>query len=153
MDRAVNKVLIANKYEDMRFVLPDIGHMYYIWEEDVVYRRRYGWVMYAQCNVPGVEEDEVTLFLAVTLIQKTDQAAGIQVLHPEPGNQRDRVWDPNDPDGEDLLVFYSDKAPQVNSLISFKISTYLEVYMIFFLVSFSLSMLLTPIVQQHEKIP
>ncbi len=37
--------------------------------------------MYAQCNVPGVEGDEVTIFLAVTLIQKTNQAAGIQVLH------------------------------------------------------------------------
>ncbi len=81
--------------------LPDTGHMYYIREEDVVYRRRYGWVIYAQCNVPGVQEDEVTIFLAVTLIQKTEQAAGIQVLHPEPGSQRDKVWDPNDPDGED----------------------------------------------------
>ena len=77
VDGAVNKVLFANKYKDMHFVLPDTGHMYYIWEEDVVYRRRYGWVIYAQCNVPGVEEDEVTIFLAVTLIQKTDQAAGI----------------------------------------------------------------------------
>ncbi len=56
----------------MRFVLPDTGHMYYIQEEHVVYRKRYGWVIYAQCNVPGVEEDEVTIFLAVTLIQKTD---------------------------------------------------------------------------------
>ena len=100
-DGAVNKALFANKYKDMRFVLPDTGHMYYIREEDVVYRRRYGWVIYAQCDVPGVEEDEVTIFLAVTLIQKTDQAAGIQVLHPEPGSQRDKVWDPNDPDGED----------------------------------------------------
>ncbi len=67
----------------------------------MVYRRRYGWVIYAQCNVPRVEEDEVTIFLAVTLIQETDQAAGIQVLHLEPGSQRDNVWDPDVPDGED----------------------------------------------------
>ncbi len=66
-----------------------------------MFRRRYGLVIYAQCNVHLVEEDEVTIFLAVTLIQKTDQAAGIQVLHPEPGCQRDKVWDPNDPDGEE----------------------------------------------------
>ncbi len=65
VDVAVNKVLFANKYKDMHFILPDTGHMYYIREEDVVYRRRYGWVIYAQCNVPGVEEDEVTVFLAV----------------------------------------------------------------------------------------
>ncbi len=63
MDGAVNKVLFANKYKDMRFVLPHTGHMYYIREEDVVYRRRCG-------GVPGVEEDEVTIFCAVTLIQK-----------------------------------------------------------------------------------
>ncbi len=67
----------------------------------MVYRRRRGWVIYAQCNIPGVEEVKVTIFLAVTLIQKTEQAARIQVLHPEPGSQRDKVWDPNDPDGED----------------------------------------------------
>ncbi len=83
----------------MCFVLPDTGHMYNITKEDVVYRRRYGWVTYAQWDVPGVEEDEVTFFCSVTLIQKTGQVAEIQVLHPEPGSQRDKVWDPNDPDG------------------------------------------------------
>ncbi len=31
----------------------------------MVYKRMYCWVIYAQCNVPGVEEDEVTVFLAV----------------------------------------------------------------------------------------
>ncbi len=101
VDGAVNKALFANKYKDMRFVLPDTRHMYYIQEEDVVYRRRYGWVIFAQCDVPGVEEDAVTIFHAVTLIKKTDQAAGIQVLHPEPGSQRDKVWDFNDPDRND----------------------------------------------------
>ncbi len=42
-DRAVNKVLFSNKYKDSHFVLPDTGHMYYIREEDIVFRRRYGW--------------------------------------------------------------------------------------------------------------
>ncbi len=37
VDGPVNKVLFANKYKDMHFVLPDTGHMYYIQEEDVVY--------------------------------------------------------------------------------------------------------------------
>ncbi len=87
----------------------------------MVHRRRYDWVIYVQCNVPGVEEDEVTILLAVALIQKTDQAAGIQVLHPEPDSQRDKVWDPDDPDGEDRHVIYSDKAPQVYSLIFYNL--------------------------------
>ncbi len=31
----------------------------------MVYRSRYGWVIYAQCDVPGVEEDKVPIFLEV----------------------------------------------------------------------------------------
>ncbi len=48
-------------------------------------------------------------FLAGTLIQKTDQAAGIQVLRPEPGSQRHKVRDPDDPDGEENHAFHADK--------------------------------------------
>ncbi len=81
--------------------MPDTGHMYYIQKDNAVYRIRYSWIIYVQCDVPGVEEDEVTIFLAVTLIQKTKHATGIQFLHPEPGNQRDKLWDPDDPDGEE----------------------------------------------------
>ncbi len=39
-DRAVNRVLFFNKYnkyKDLRFVLPDTGHMYYICDEDIVF--------------------------------------------------------------------------------------------------------------------
>ncbi len=70
--------------------------MYYIRDEDIVFRRHYGWVIYAQCDVPGVEEDEVTIFLAVTLIQKTPQADGVKVMHPVEGSDCDRVWDPDE---------------------------------------------------------
>ncbi len=34
----------------------------------MVYRRRYGSIKYSQCDVFGVEEDEVTVCLADTLI-------------------------------------------------------------------------------------
>lgn len=61
-DGAVKKVLFSNKYKDLCFVLPNTGHRYYICEEDIVYRRCLVWVIYAQCDVPGVEEDEVTIF-------------------------------------------------------------------------------------------
>ncbi len=42
-DGAVNKVFFSNKYEDLCFVLPDTGHMYYIREEHILFRKRY-WV-------------------------------------------------------------------------------------------------------------
>ncbi len=54
----------------MHFVLPDTGHMFYLQEEDVVYRKRYCGVIYDPCDVCGVEEDDFTIFLADTLIQK-----------------------------------------------------------------------------------
>ncbi len=57
--------------------------MYYIHEEDIVFCRCYGWVIYAWCDVPGIEENEVTIFLAVTLIQKTPQVNGVKVMHPK----------------------------------------------------------------------
>ncbi len=42
--------------------------------------------------MPGVEEDEVTVFLSMTLIHKTPQAASIKVMLPEQGSDHDRVW-------------------------------------------------------------
>ncbi len=70
--------------------------MYYICEEDIVFQRCYGWVIYVQCDVPGVEENEMTIFLVVTLIQKTPQVDGVKLIHPEVGSDCDRVWDPNE---------------------------------------------------------
>ncbi len=78
----------------MRFVLPDTDHMYYIWEEDIVFRRHYCWVIYAQFDVPDVEEDKVTVFLVATLINKLPQADGVKVLHPKEGSDDDKVWHP-----------------------------------------------------------
>ncbi len=90
-DGAVNKVLFTNKNKNLHFVLPDTGHMYFTCEEEIVFRRHYGWIIYKQCDVPGVEEDEVTVFLAVTLINKTPQPDRVKVLRPKPGSHNDRV--------------------------------------------------------------
>ncbi len=46
--------------------------------------------------MPGVEEDEVTIFLAMTLIQKTLQVEGVKVMHAVEGSDCDRVWDPDE---------------------------------------------------------
>ncbi len=32
-DGAVNRVLFSNKYKDLHFVLPDAGHLYYIFKD------------------------------------------------------------------------------------------------------------------------
>ncbi len=61
-DVAVNKILFSNKYKDLHFVWTDTGHLCYIQSEDIVFRSSYGWIFYAQCDVPGVEKDEVTIF-------------------------------------------------------------------------------------------
>ncbi len=95
-DGTVNKVLFSNKYEYLHFVWPDTYHVYYICEEDIVFLRHYGWTIYAQCDVPGVKVDEVTIFLAVTLIHKTPEAVCIKVKHPEQGSDHDRWWDPDE---------------------------------------------------------
>ncbi len=93
-DGAMNRVLFSNKYNHLCFILPDTDHMYFIHEEDIVFRRHYGWVIFAQCNMTGFEEDEVTIFLAVTLIQKTPQI--VKVMHPEEGINYNRVLDLNE---------------------------------------------------------
>ncbi len=69
--------------------MPNTGHMYYIHEEDIVFRR-------CQCDVLGIKEDEVTIFLAATLLLKSPQGDGVKVMHPEEGSDCNRVWDPDE---------------------------------------------------------
>ncbi len=95
-DGAVNKVLFSNHYNNLHFVSPETGHVYYIQEEDAVFQRHYGRFIHAWWDVPGVEEDEVKFFLAKTSLHKTPQADGVKVMHPEQGSDHDRVWDPNE---------------------------------------------------------
>ncbi len=54
----------------MLFILLDTSYIYYIPGYDVVYLRRNSWVTCAQYDVNGVEDDDVTIFLKVTLIQR-----------------------------------------------------------------------------------
>ncbi len=68
----------------MWFVSPNTGYTYNIIEEDMVYRRRYVGIIYAQCDVPGVEKDDITIFLPL-LWSRRQSNRWIQVLHPEPG--------------------------------------------------------------------
>ncbi len=61
---------------------------------------------YAQCDVPGVEEDEVTVFLAMTLINKTPQDDGVKVIHPDQNSDCDKVRDPDEKKGL-IACFYT----------------------------------------------
>ncbi len=45
--------------------------------------------------MPGIEDDEVTVFLAMTLIHKSPQADGVKVMCPE-GSDSDKVWEPDE---------------------------------------------------------
>ncbi len=91
---AANKVLFSNKYKELCFIFPDTGHIYYICEEDIVFQRCCGWVIYAQCDVTGDEDDQVATSLAATLIHKNPQANGVKVMHPEECSDCNRVCYP-----------------------------------------------------------
>ncbi len=58
---------------------------------DIVLQRHYGWMIYVQYNMPGIEKDEVMVCLAVTLINRAPQADGIKVCHPEQGGNQDKM--------------------------------------------------------------
>ncbi len=42
---------VHEKYVKMHFVLYATSNVYYIQEQDMMFRRRYGWVVYAQYDV------------------------------------------------------------------------------------------------------
>ncbi len=96
-DVTINTVLFAIKHKDLRIHLHDIVHMCYIREEDTIFWRQYGWVIYLQCDISNVTEDELTIFLS-TLIHKTRQADSIPALHPKPWSKEKEVWDMNETD-------------------------------------------------------
>ncbi len=81
--------------------------MYEIQEYDAIYRRKYGWGILIQ------------IVLAVTLIQKLEQAAVIQLLHLDPGSQRDKVSDPDNPDGEECQVFMQWQLFNINLILMY----------------------------------
>lgn len=66
-----------------------------IQEEDIIFRESFGWVIYAQCDVPCVEEDEVTAHLTVTLINITPQGNDVKAQQPKEGSNENKVWDPD----------------------------------------------------------
>ncbi len=74
--------------------------MYYFQEKDIVFRKC-RWVIHAQCNGTGVEEDIVTVFLVITLINKTKQFDGVKVMDPEWGSEQDKEWNPDEEETEE----------------------------------------------------
>ncbi len=72
MEQLINSGLLAH--------MLDTGHMYYLIGRFCV-QRKIQLVFYTQCDVTRVEHDYN--FLAFTLIQKSEQTAIIQGLHPD----------------------------------------------------------------------
>ncbi len=52
-----------------------------------------GWTIFGQCEDPEIEEDKITLILAVNLICDTVQAEGIRIQRPEPKSPEYNVYD------------------------------------------------------------
>ncbi len=50
---------------------------------------RLGW--FGDCDVEGVKDEQLTPFLAISLIQMKQQKEGIVVEMPEPGSKQEKV--------------------------------------------------------------
>ncbi len=85
---AVARAMFINKYKHTTFYLPDIGETYHVDDEGIQFLRGQsgGWTIYRNSDKPGVEEESLTPFLAVQLIQDTPQAVGVKVEQPMPGS-------------------------------------------------------------------
>ncbi len=97
----VARALFVNKYKDLSHQSSaqsndDIDCLYFIRKEDIMWchDRDGGWTIFGQCEDPGIEEDKITPFLAVTLICDTVQAEGIKIHMPEPNSPEYDVYDP-----------------------------------------------------------
>ncbi len=61
---------------------------------------------YENSDKTGVEEESLTLFLAVQLIRDTPQAVGVKVEQPQPGSEDEQLCDPY-ANQYSLLVFWA----------------------------------------------
>ncbi len=92
---AVLKAMFVNKYKDTVFDLPDAdNNIFYVGEDEIVWKHGWdgGWTIYGVCNVEGVEDEKLTPFLAILLIQQKQEKEGIIIEMPAPGSDEKKVW-------------------------------------------------------------
>ncbi len=93
----VARAVFINKYKDTAFYLPDTGDTCHVDDGGIQFLRGQsgGWTIYRNSDKPGVEEESLTPFLAVQLIQDTPQAVGVRVERPMPGSDDEQSYDPD----------------------------------------------------------
>ncbi len=94
---AVARAMFINKYKDTMFYLPDTGETFHVDNGGIQFLigQSRGWTIYGNSDKPGVEEESLTLLIAVQLIQDTPQAVGIKVEQPMPGSEDKQSYDPD----------------------------------------------------------
>ncbi len=79
---AVLEAMFVNKYQGTVFDLPDAGkNTLYVGENEKAREQGFygGWTFHGVCYVDGVEDEKLTLFLAI-------------IEMPAPGSNEEKVW-------------------------------------------------------------
>ncbi len=89
--------MFINKYKDTTFYLPDTEETYHVDDNGIQFLsgRSKGWNIYGNSHKPRVEEESLTPFLAVQLLQDTPQATGVKVERPLLGSEDEELYDPD----------------------------------------------------------
>lgn len=90
------KAMLTNKYENTVFSHPGCDKKtFYMSKEDIVFilqKKDGGCMIFAVYNEEDVEDENVTSFLAILLIQEEQQSEVVLVEMPEPGCKEEKVW-------------------------------------------------------------
>ncbi len=92
---ADSKAMFVNKNKDTVFDLPDADdNIFYVGKSEIawVQGRDGGWTIFGVCDVEGVEYEQLTPFIAISLIRLKQQKEGIVIEMPEPGSKEEKVW-------------------------------------------------------------
>ena len=103
---AVSKAMFVNKYKDTVFDLPDAdNNTFYVGENEIAQELGWdgGWTIFGVCGVDGVEDENLTPFSAISLIQLKKQKEGIIIEMPVPGSKDEKVWGSDDYDDNQYI--------------------------------------------------
>ncbi len=77
------------------FDLPDAdNNSFYICKDEIdwVQGTDGGWTIFGMCDVEGIEDENLPLFLAVLLIWQKQQKEGMMIEMSESGSKDEKIW-------------------------------------------------------------